>query len=234
VIEDVLLETLESIDLQRVQGGKARNVRLAEEKEELGRLQDENISVERRIQGLIEVAQARDGTPPIVLLTEIEKLDQQNRTLTAEISKIEMQIDQIVRADPKKHRTLIRNLTKEIRSDDGTPKNELARRALAAEIQRLVQYVQVIPNVRLVHEAVSEDGGWKKAWGVKSERELDKLFRHFGFEFLIVYRNGNRHYVDALKGVYLRRKGSLKEKNLRFLTASPSSKMLANSLRNDR
>jgi len=222
-IEDTLLDAMESLDLQKVYGGKAKNIRLSEKKEELGRLQDNKAELEARTERLLQIAQADDSAAPIALRTELKKLEQQDNALASEIKRLESEIDEILQADPEKHKALIKRLMAEIRTKDGSPKNEHARRALASELQRVVQYVRVDPNVRFVHEAVSDDEDWKKTWGVRSEHQLEKRFRDYGFEFVIVYRNGNRHHVDALKGLYFRHKGSLKEKTMRFLAAGETS-----------
>lgn len=223
LVETVLLQVIESLDLERALGGEARNKRVDAKRYELSMLQIEHRAIGEKIEHVMRVITSDSSVPPKSLKIKLDELEREQQSKASAIGAVDQEIGEMLDADPGKRQAIVARLVSEIRSDDGSALNEVARRAVVGELQRMIESIQILPNVRFAWEVVDDDANWKEAYSVETEAELDRLLREFCFELRIQYRNGDQHAVDSLQGVYLKVKGSRRMQELRLIKKSDRS-----------
>lgn len=223
IVESALLEVIETIDVERVLGGPARKKRIDDKRYDLAMLQIEAKSVEEKISHVLETI-ASDGALPRGRLKQmLDAFERDQEELLQKIDLLEREIGEMLDVDPAKRQEVINGLLAEIRAQDGSPKNVIARRALVAELQRMIEVIVITPHVRVVWEVIDEDSEWKKTYKVRSVPGLDRLLREVSFDFSIRYRSGDLHQVDALKGVYMKSRGNRKMNEWRLMARAARS-----------
>lgn len=221
VVEDVIFRALETLDIDRILGGSARNVRIGQLESESAMLTFDLSNAEQKLASILDALGADSAPAPKSLKAIVSKLEQELDGIAKRLHDTDSERQDLLRLDPEQHKTAVKNLMREIRSEEGNPQNEGVRRALVGELQRVLDHITITPVMHVVWEMIEGDANWKETYGVATEDELARLCRRLGFEMNIVYRNGEVHYVVPIDDRVLRMRLSRKMQLLKLLAAEP-------------
>lgn len=222
VVEDVIFRALETLDIGRILGGSARNVRIDELESESSMLTFDLSNAEQKLASILEALSSDSAPIPKSLKATVSKLEQERDTIAKRLHETDSARQDLLRLDPEKHKTAVTNLMREIRSANGKPQNEGVRRALVAELQRVLERVTITPVIHIPWEIIEEDPNWKVTYDVPTEEALERLCRRLGFEMNIVYRNGEVHYVRPIEDKVLRMRFGRKMQLFKLLASEPA------------
>lgn len=221
IMEELLLQVLDSLDIGVVLGVGAERERLRALKSERADLIELQRTVANELNNLVSAL--RHGAPEsIVLAREVAKLEQVLEENKAGLAVVEFSIQSIETVDPIKHRLQLDELLAKLAS---TGQAELleTRRALAGEVQRLLRRIVVRANGFIAWELADESLNWQEVYGVDSISELEQLCNERSFEVTIVYRSGEILIVDSLMGPYFNSKKGIRMKTLEHLAGESVS-----------
>lgn len=197
LVEDVLFDALKTLDVRRVLDGPALDAKLvALRTARAGAFERERV-LRKQIENL--VLALRDGASS-ALATELRKLEADLAGVKESLEQIQIDYDDLSLLDPVRQSAEITRLREEIATDVLTEAVLNKRRALAAELQRLVAKIKVSPTAHPAWEIVEEYDDWMRLFGVKSIKGLERLIKEKSFEVMITYRTGATEHIDALLG----------------------------------
>jgi DNA invertase Pin-like site-specific DNA recombinase len=221
VVEDVIFRALETLDIDRILGGSARNVRIGELESEASMLTFDLSNAEQKLASILEALSSGSVPIPKSITAVVSKLEKERDAIAKRLYETDSARQDLLRLDPEQHKTAVTNLMREIRSANGKPQNVGVRRALVAELQRVLERVTITPIIHIPWEIIEEDPNWKVTYDVPTEEALERLCRRLGFEMNIVYRNGEVHYVRPIEDKVLRMRFGRKMQLFKLLAAEP-------------
>jgi len=216
LVENLLLNFIESLDVERVLGGERRNVRLEEQRSLLLNLTERRDADQVAIRRLVKFISSNEGPPSPALSVELNRVETEYERIKLDIEKVEREIVTLTQINPAERRRVIDELLERLQSNSVDDAG-LARRALVGELQRMLKKVVLKPNVRVAWELTEADPNWMKTYNVSSMAGLERTCRDLSFELVLIYQNGDTSAIDAMDGPYFRSKGRLKIKEWTFL-----------------
>lgn len=239
LVERKILEHIESLDVARVMGGAPRKHRLAEVKHRLSMLEVDQAGVKRKIERIVAaiVASAK-GTKLHTLTDALATLEKEDAELRVAMRGADLEIQEMQTISPKDRKQVIIALLKEIALDGDPTGVEKTRRALASELQRLIDLIVVAqsyvsedellsdrtfldPELADVLELDVEEGVGEyqdtsaRIPELKSREQLSKNLKSYAFELTIRYRNGDLAIVEGWRSRAIKLKSSERMKALK-------------------
>ena len=122
--------------------------------------------------------------------------------------------------NPEARKEVIGNLLGAIRAETNSESVEKTRRALASEIQRLIDRISLEPTSFHAYEVIGLDPSWKDTYGVTTEDDLEGVLRLYGFTTKVLYRNGDVQIIEGGDNKALKFKESEGMKKLKLRLAA--------------
>lgn len=217
VMEEVLLITLDRLDIGAITGSGKSRENLKVLRAERADLNDEHERAEREAQNLVRAIKSADSASNILAM-ELVAVEGRLHQIRSRIHDIDSQIETITQINPEERRRNIDELLVRLRATAASDYVE-TRRSLAGEIQRLLRKIVVRGNALVPWEIMDSDPDWKATYGVSSPAELERLCRERNFEATLVYRGGESLVVDSMYGEIFRAKKSVKMKSIEHLSS---------------
>ena len=223
VVESKILHAIETLDVGRVMGGSSRKQLLTEAQHRRSMLQVDLEAVEKKIRFAIEAITA--GTNSRALAEEITRLEKQEGQLRLELQSVDLQIEEMLTINPEARKEVIGELIKKIRAVSSREEVEKTRRALASEIQRLIDKITLEPTSFHAYEVMAVDSNWQTTYGVRTEDELEETLKVFGFTAKVLYRNGDAQIIEGgdNKPMKFKQTEQMKKLKLRVAAAKVSA-----------
>ena len=216
LVESAILHAIGNLDIGKVLGGASRPQRLSAKEFELSIHQHELESVQKKISKFLNaIASLDDGSAPSLALA-VSKLEKEKADLSTKIETVECEIAELNSIDPESRKRVINELLERIRSEDDPATAEKTRRALASELQRLIEKITVQASDLRASEEIENYPDWKTRHGVNSEQELESHLKHHDFTLKIIYANGDAQVVEGATGRPLTFKMGLEMKRLKL------------------
>src|SRR5690606_19358542 len=108
-------------------------------------------------------------------------------------------------ADPKAHRKAIEELLSRVSRDADPEAVEKTRRALASEIQRLIDRITIEPSHVLPPEVI-EVRASDRVPALQTLEQIESNLKSYSFELKIKYRNGDVEHIEGWRSGSLRLK----------------------------
>ncbi|MEI2796168.1 recombinase family protein [Pseudoxanthomonas sp. F11] len=213
LFESIVLEAVEDLDVGVVFG----EIRLGDKIRSIRQRRAELIdSVERlRIQANnILDAVKNGGSGSRILGAELKSTEDSIAVATSRIEVLDEELIELTRIDPERRLEVIRKLQAHLTNPNED--RESARRAISAELRRLLVKVVVHPAMRVAWEIADGDTNWRANLGVDSMADLERLCRDLCFDLTLVYRGGDVVHYDAMEGEVSRVKKDVRMKTLEF------------------
>lgn len=200
VIESTILNAIKTLDINKVLGGHSRRKRLTDLEHHRSMLRVDLEAIERKINRIVEVVTAGDkGPTPGILKEKLRQEEAAQRKLIADIEAVDIEIESLLSLNPEARKKAIADLLVKIRAKDKPEAVERSRRALAGELQRLIEKITVVPYQILPFEIIENDPDWQKRYSVGNEQELEELLNKYPFELRIKYQNGDYQNIEGPK-----------------------------------
>lgn len=216
-IEKMILTVLESLDTQRVLGGPSTSSRLADHKQRVALLEMDINHTSTKIDTLNEALISDAEVPPASTLKALRSLEKERTEKQKEANQLDDEIDEMLRIDPEKRKKVVDDLLSKITEEPDQEKRVMARRALAGELQRMIEVIVIRPDVHLADEIMDIDPSWQKRHRVSSRTRLQRYLDERGFDLSIRYRNGEQQIVSGVDQSYLKLKWNKKLTDFRLL-----------------
>lgn len=215
LMEELLLNFIESLDVSRVLGGERQNKILDDLQFELAEKKAQSEKIDSKIENIVNAISEGEGNSQ-ALAKKLGQLESESSLLKKSIAERGLQIEQILLIDPAKRQAVVDDLLAKIRNKD-VADVALTRRALVGELQRMLDRIVVTPNIRVASEVIEEFDDWKERCGTKNVSELEKMCSTRWFEVLMVYRNGDTTRIDSFEGPIFKSKGRRLIKDWNYL-----------------
>lgn len=223
LVESAILHAIGNLDIGKVLGGAARPQRLSEKEFELSIHKLELETVQKKISKfLIAIASLEANAAP-TLAVEVAKLEKEKANLSTKIETVECGIAELTSINPESRKKVINELLERIRSEGDPAAAEKTRRALASELQRLIEKITVQASDLRASEEIENYPDWKTRYGVDSEEELESHLKRHDFSLKIIYTNGDAQVVEGATGRPLTFKMGLDMKRLKLNVESAPS-----------
>ena len=214
VFERVVLEAVDDLDVKGIMSGDrlAENVRALR----LARAEAVERGAKLRLQAENLLAAIKNGGEGSQLLgLELTRTEASVSSEESEVARVDNELSLLLQVDPEQRLEIVRDLQHRLASEDHDHSD--TRRALGAELQRLLTAIVIQPIGRVAWEVAEENPSWKSTYGVSSMAELEKLCRDLGFDLTLKYRGGDTVHYDAMDGELARVKKDVRMKSLEFL-----------------
>lgn len=195
--ETLILSALETLDVDKIVGGKSILSRVGEKKQQQELLGIDVEGLERKITRLNEILVGDDGPSPESTLATLRQLEAERRDKMARLKHLENEVLELTTLSPDVKEMAIRKLIEKIRGEADDASRSQMRRALAAELHSLIETIAIRADHRRVDEVMESDPNWRKTYGVRTEPALRRHLESFGFEVSIRFRGGLQKIVSG-------------------------------------
>lgn len=219
LIEQTILSFLESLDLEKALGGNSLSKRLAEMRHQQAMLEIDMKSVEEKI-GNTVVALTEGASPSLAV--KLRELEQAQAAIATKIRSTEDEINETLLIDPVKRKQVLKSLLKLIGEETEREARIKARRALAGELQRMIESIVIRPDLQFAHEIAEVDESWKKRYRVSTQSRLQRYLDEFGFEIVIRTRSHIQQVINGVNQSQLKLKWNRKFSDFRLLAKHES------------
>jgi len=218
IVESKILHAIESLDVGKIMGGDSRRERLGDAQHRRASLQVDLEGVGKKIRYAIDAITT--GARSRSLADEIARLEKQEGQLKLDIQSVDLEIEEMLTINPEARKEVIGNLLGAIRANTSSESVEKTRRALAGEIQRLIDRISLEPAVFHAYEVIGLDPSWKDTYGVTTEDDLEGVLKLYGFTTKVLYRNGDVQIIEGGDNKALKFKESEGMKKLKLRLAA--------------
>lgn len=216
-VELTILSVLEQLDIEKILGGESMVATLQEKKHARESLQIDVEALDRKIAHSHRKFGDYDGPVPHTLLRDMAAWEKGKVKVEAEISRLDAEIDDLLSIDAEKRREVISDLLKRLRDEPEAERKAMARRAMAAELHRMIELIAIRLDANSADEIMASNSDWKSTYGVRTQSDLEEHIRVFGFELSIRYRNGLQTIARGTDQHTLKLRWSPKHADLRLL-----------------
>lgn len=226
-VEQSLLYAIDQLDLEFVLAGTTAKAREQGKRQELAEIESKISEGERVIENLFDALEQAQDAFSITRLTM--RLDEISTELRAAGERKEMLGNELAALEVPNleiRRERIAFLIAQI-SGGSTEGREHLRRALAAEIGRLIRQIKIRTVTRVPYEFRDDPSLWPEA-ALLTDAELASECDRVPFEFSIHYHSGELQLIDPLTDKRFRLPSSPKANLIMKKWKHPSEESLAN------
>lgn len=215
VVEQSILSFLETLDVERVLGGAPLAKRIAEKKHAADILEMEITGLDQQIAFTVEAI--TKGVSP-QLVTRLSDMERKRTKAQIELSIVRSEIADAELLNPAARKAALNKLLEAIGKDMPTEERLKTRRALAAELQRILDRMTLNPSPAFAFEEDEVHVSWRKSYERSSYTRLQKYLDDYGFELSIRYRNGIQQIFKGFDETALRLKWEKRFRDLKLVS----------------
>ncbi|MEG3193180.1 recombinase family protein [Lysobacter sp. D1-1-M9] len=196
-VEQVILSSLDYLDIEKLIGGEAISTKLRGRKTDRENARNDLEAIDKKIGNLNQAMLSDSGPMPTSTLSLLRDLERNQDRLKQQIQLLDAEIEDLLVIDPKKRKIILEELRAAIDVED-PEKRARSRRALAGELQRMIQTIVLRRDVEAVLSRDPTEEGWDTLLPHVQADELEQYLNDFGFEASIRFRNDEHQIVRGL------------------------------------
>lgn len=196
LLEECLLSAIEDLDIEFLLQGERHEKKRSQRATSLAELSHEIEQIDQRMGKLADAIELT--TAEIPALVDRMRLAQQERELkTAQKEAIETELASLAAVDAATHKSRLDALLRRLKAKDDAGDREALRRAISAELRRIIQSIKIQQVTRVPYEFRMDPELWPDA-ATFSDFELEQLCDLYPFELHIKYSSGDTVLFDPL------------------------------------
>jgi hypothetical protein len=213
IVEECLLGAIEDLDLDYVLHGERRDITKANLQAELRERERLLRELDDRLSKLTDAVEFANEPMPSLLerMMEVQQLKAQSR-LRKEV--VERELSALLAIDAPMQKARLEALFAHLRGRESEADLEKLRRAISAEVRRIIRWIKITQIRREPHEYRLEPSIWPEASKL-SDKEIAILCANYPFEIAIGYRSGDVQSFDPLTQERVRIRENAKMRVLR-------------------
>lgn len=199
LVERLVLSFLESLDVGKVLGGEKLSKRIASKAQEIELLRIDLEMNDVRSKKIVAVLLDDGGGAPHAVIEYLRGLEEEKAKLERGLLQLENEHQELLQINPQRRNEVIGSLLARIKDKSDREVQIKTRRALASELQRMIDTIKLRACERFPWEIIDEYPDWKRQFGVRSMKGLERYLVENGFELEIKYRSGDQQIIDPIK-----------------------------------
>ena len=196
LLEECLLSAIEDLDIEFLLEGERQEKKRSRSENALAELSHEIEQIDERIGKLADAIELSTAELPV--LVERMGVAQEERGLKAgQKEAIERELASLAVVDAATQKSRLDALLNELKTKNEAVDREVLRRAISAELRRIVQRIKIRQLTRVPYDFRIDPETWPDAANL-SDQELKQLCELYPFELHIRYSSGDTLLFDPL------------------------------------